>query len=110
MYVVLQELLPRQGAVLACATKDLERTIIRPKGAVRLDIPFKDAKRACVRRDPQTCLALSKRRLGPLALGNIEIHTENAVRPDGCIRAEPTFGPVWHAKPQLVVVSLIVLF
>src|SRR5262245_32157772 len=93
MDVILQELLSRQSSVLLPnVPENLERSVIGPNHTICLDIPVEDTKSGRVCSDARPYLTLSKCHLGSLALGNIEIHAENAVRPDRRVSTEPALG------------------
>jgi hypothetical protein len=71
-------------------------------------ILFENTKRSSAGHNPQSRLALAKGRLGTFALGNIEIDAKNAVRPDGCMTAEPALGSIRQAYAEFIVVCLTI--
>ena len=110
MQIALHELLLAQGPVLVRMPEDLVHALVFPNRAIRLDVPFEDAKRGSARRDPQARFAFPQRYFRAFARGDVEIHAENAVRSNGCMTAEPTLGPIWHAKAKLVLIGFVMLF
>ena len=57
MQIAFHELLLAQGPVLVRMPEDLVRALVFPNCAIRLDVPFEDAKRGSARRDPQARFA-----------------------------------------------------
>src|SRR4026207_2337133 len=51
MQIALHELLLAQGPVLVRMSEDLVHTLVLPNRAIRLDLPFEDAKRSSARGD-----------------------------------------------------------
>src|SRR5204863_2704876 len=72
---------------------------------ISLGIPFQHAEGRSTRRNPQARFAFAQCRLRALALGNVEVHAKNAIRPDVGIGTEPARGAIRHEKAKFVMIG-----
>src|SRR5262249_12962581 len=86
-------------------SEDLVHAVVDPNSLIRLHVPFEDAERSPIGGDAQAGLAFPQRLLGAFALRHIEIDANNAICPDGGMRAQPALRAIGHAKPILVLVA-----
>src|SRR5262245_28455490 len=90
-------------------SKDLVHALIFPACIICLGVPFENTKSSATGRNAQAFFARAQLGLGLFALRDVEVYSENTVRPDLSMGAKPAFGTVLHAQAQLVMIRLIVL-
>jgi hypothetical protein len=89
------ELRATEGTISSSA-EDLVDAVVSPGRLVRYRVPLEHTERRCARGSTKTCLALRKFFLSEFTAGDVEIDAKDAVRPDVCVAAEPSYRSIRH--------------